>query len=211
MSPTRAYISTAQDGNHLPCPPPRPPCRSRSLVRVGASTRPLRAHATERGVRWSCPLSRLLFNASGKRKQRTFCVFFGTNRSVETKQEVLEKMFHYTPSQRSLPLSARGRQSPSPDTKGRCSRVAAKSRESIRLVAHRRRVREGKKYTRTLKEPAGDDKGAQITRLIPGFVSGLRRFLPPSALSTNGTGCHETLRRTRTHFPPSPNASTTPP
>ena len=39
----------------------------------------------------------LVIQSSGKKKERTFRVAFGTNRTVETKQEVLEKMFHYPP------------------------------------------------------------------------------------------------------------------
>ena len=39
----------------------------------------------------------LVIEPSGKRKERTFCVAFRTNLAVETKQEVLEKMFHYPP------------------------------------------------------------------------------------------------------------------
>jgi len=58
---------------------------------------PLRVHATERIARWPCPLPCSFINALGKRKQRTFRVVFGTDRSsAETKQEVVEKMFHYT-------------------------------------------------------------------------------------------------------------------
>ena len=101
VSHTITYINATRDGGHSPgSPPPRLPCNSHSPVRVAASTSPLRSHATERAVRWSCPFPRSFINAFGKRKQRTFLVLFGTDRSVETKQEVSKKMFHYPLQQR---------------------------------------------------------------------------------------------------------------
>lgn len=59
---------------------------------MAAYTLPSRVHPTERVVRWSCSSARLVVYASGKGKQRTFRATFGTDRAVETKQEVLEKV-----------------------------------------------------------------------------------------------------------------------
>jgi hypothetical protein len=149
---------------------------------------PLRVHPTERGARWPCPPARSIHHPSGKRKQRTFRVAFGTDRAVETKQEVLKKIFHYTPVDKGIFLCRSEFAGCLRRHQGRIQSCRSKTeaeylhrRPQVSLGGQRRKSSRG-----PLVSLAHDKPGRTVE---PGVLYPILSFKPSHRAVHRGTGC----------------------